>query len=139
MEDKMDYWDGENWLTVEKNNNFERHYYTRKLQHNKKTPREFFFKIDGTIAKEYYLNGDLHRKDGPAVINYYINNNVIVSEIYIQYGNFHRKDGPAFVFYNNDGNIFNKNYFFNGKEYKPEKLPFKLPIDSEEKRLFIEL
>jgi hypothetical protein len=59
--------------------------------------------------KYWYLNGKLHREDGPAVErsdgskSWYLN------------GEFHREDGPAIEY--SDGNKF---WLFNGKEISLE-------------------
>ena len=61
----------------------------------------------GTLR--YYLNGKLHREDGPAVIYpdgricYYLN------------GKYHREDGPAII--RTDGTI---EYYLNDKEITKE-------------------
>ena len=50
----------------------------------------------------------------------------------------HREDGPAEILcFKNDDNILY--YYFNGLQFDPEDLPFELPIDSGEKRLYINL
>ena len=57
----------------------------------------------------YYLNGELHREDGPAIIEeddtliYYLN------------GELHREDGPAFIW--GDGTVF---YYLNGSLHRED-------------------
>ena len=76
------YWDGQNWLDV----------LMKKYQ---------------TV---FFLNFIPHRRDGPAVIEYYDNG-------------FNKKEF----------------YYFNGIEFYPKELPFELPIDSEEKEFMFKL
>ena len=93
--------------------------------------------------EEYYQNGETHREDGPAIIEYdqfgnvtfeaYFQNNMknrrdgpavtkfqdgkIILEIYSQNGKKHREDGPALIEYENS-NIKYEIYFQNGKKHR---------------------
>ncbi len=55
---------------------------------------EYTVKVYGNGYQKWYLNGNLHREDGPAIIwadgtqKWYLN------------GNLHREDGPAFIWAN---------------------------------------
>src|ERR1700691_4077197 len=62
---------------------------------------------DGSI--EYYLNGELHRENGPAII--YPNGSIY----YYLNGKSHREDGPAAIW--NDGTIF---YYLNNNDITEE-------------------
>ena len=104
------YWDGENWLSVYKN--------------------------DNTI--KYFFNNEFHRNDGPADISYYDNGD-IKFEFYLRNGVIHRIDGPAAIFHNSDGFIENEWHVFNGKEFNSKFLPFEMPIDTDEKKLYMNL
>ena len=106
-----DYWDGKNWLILTEDN----------------------------YLIIYYLHGEKHREDGPAEIWYYYDDGSIESEEYYFNDKLHRKDGPAVVIYHMDGSIKDKEYWFNNIKFDPEKLPFEMPIDSEEKKLYLEL
>ena len=61
-------------------------------------------------TKEWYLNGELHREDGPAFEcssgdkQWYLN------------GQLHREDGPAFEYANGE-----KGWYLNGEEYSKEE------------------
>jgi hypothetical protein len=66
---------------------------------------EHSFKIDEDGNKRYYLNGLLHREDGPAVE--YVNR----SKFWYQNGFLHRIDGPAVMFF--DGDTY---WWFHGQE-----------------------
>ena len=79
---------------------------TLKLDYGDKLPENYTGIVEypsGIIC--YYLNGKLHREDGPAVIwptgnvEYYLN------------GKCHREDGPAII--NPSGKIF---YYINDKD-----------------------
>ena len=46
----------------------------------------------------WYLDGKLHREEGPAEIGYYSNHNKMVERWYLN-GKRHREDGPAWIGY----------------------------------------
>ena len=46
----------------------------------------------------HWLNGQLHREDGPAV-TWYCENGSIVYESYLQNYQYHREDGPSRIWY----------------------------------------
>ena len=56
------------------------------------------------FSRYYYLGDILHRKDGPAYIEYEYNysgdNYPITKEIYYNNGKIHRENGPAIIEYN---------------------------------------
>ena len=47
--------------------------------------------IDEFGNHKYYLNGQLHRENGPAL------ENINGDQFYYQYGKLHREDGPAYI------------------------------------------
>ncbi len=53
----------------------------------------------------YYQNGQYHRAEGPAVIEYRTDGSVSC-EIYYQNGELHRAGGPAFIEYRADGSVY---------------------------------
>ena len=67
------------------------------------------YRISDDGNKYWYLNGKLHRTDGPAIEysngdkSWYIN------------GKLHRTDGPAFEWFNSKG------WWLNGEEYSEEE------------------
>jgi hypothetical protein len=62
--------------------------------------------VDRYGNKWWYLNGDFHNEDGPALI--YDNG----SKHWYLHGERHREDGPAIEYY--DGTMF---WYLNGKRY----------------------
>ena len=104
------YWDGENWLNI----------------------------IEDKLSLIYYFDDKVHRNDGPAIIWYFFDG-AIESKQYWYNGKIHRKDGPSVIMY--DVNSFNilQNYYYNGKIFDPGNLSFEMPIDTEEKELYMRL
>ena len=73
---------------------------------------------NGNVSSEsYYINGKLHREDGPALIFYYYEKGNILSEYYYLNGKRHREDGAAYIYYYQDGNIYYEAYYLNGIHY----------------------
>mgnify|MGYP006423789001 CR=1 FL=1 len=132
------YWDGKNWLDIEKNN-FEIKYYLNGELHRSDGPAKIVYNKSNIEAEYYFHNGKLHRENGPARILYNEDEYIIEAEYYIHNGKLHRKDGPAAIFYGIYGFISNHFFFYNGLEFYPEKLPFEMPIDSEEKEFMFNL
>ena len=64
---------------------------------------------DGNGTKHWYLNGERHREDGPAV------ELVDGSKIWFLNGKLHRTDGPAIEYANGT-----KEWYLNGKEVQME-------------------
>ena len=73
---------------------------------------------NGEIEHEKYcLNGNLHREDGPAYINYYENGKVEL-ERYCLNDKLHREDGPAIIKYYESGEVEYEEYWLNGKRHR---------------------
>jgi antitoxin component YwqK of YwqJK toxin-antitoxin module len=70
--------------------------------------------------EEYYMNGEYHRENGPAIIGYYNENGSIQSEKYYMNGKLHREDGPAVISYHINGHITYDKYFINGKYHRED-------------------
>ena len=70
---------------------------------------EYTVKVLENGDKEWYLNGELHREDGPAVE--YSDGD---KEWYLN-GKFHREDGPAF-----EGSNGDKFWCLNGKSHRED-------------------
>lgn len=66
-------------------------------------------KINSFKTKHWYLNGILHREDGPAIEWY------DETKEWCQNGLLHREDGPAIERYNGD-----KEWFLNGKRHRED-------------------
>ena len=139
MVDKMEsYWDGENWLDIIESE-FAIKYYLGHNLHRRDGPAEIIYFNNGiTYLEKYIINGKLHREGSPAAIFYYDNGN-IETELYYNNNKHHRIDGPSVIFYYENGIIKKEIYFFDGIKINLKKLPFDLPIDTEEKRLYINL
>ena len=67
--------------------------------------------------KIFYLNGKLHREDGPAII-YYYDNGQILSEHYFLNGKHHREDGHTIIYYYQNGKIEREFYYLNDKRHR---------------------
>jgi len=95
-------------------------------------PENYTGIVEYPESKVYYLNGEIHREDGPAIIfsnfrlDYYLNGKlhrtdgpaIIFSYGRLDYylnGKLHREDGPAKIY--SDGTL---EYYLNGKYIKKE-------------------
>ena len=88
---------------------------------NGKLHREDGPAIEYASHKSWYLNGNLHREDGPAIEyashkSWYLN------------GNLHREDGPAVE--HSDGT---KSWYLNGKRHSEEQFNKKVKKSCENK------
>ena len=59
---------------------------------------------DGSSVKQWFLNGKMHKEDGPAEIGYYPDGTVSYTSWFID-DEAHREDGPAWIEYNKDGSV----------------------------------
>jgi antitoxin component YwqK of YwqJK toxin-antitoxin module len=85
-----------------------------KVMSKPEVRREYY--VNGNVMYEsHYLDGKMHREDGPAYIFYYPNGNVYSDYHYIK-GKLHREDGPAIVEYYNS----HSEYYINGKNLSKE-------------------
>jgi len=69
---------------------------------------------------EYWIDGKIHRTNGPACIKYYDDNNK-KHEIYVINGKRHRLCGPAYIEYDTNGNILQEEYYINNILYTKEQ------------------
>ena len=76
---------------------------------------EYTVKVHVTGTKEWYLNGDLHREDGPAIEGTYGTKHWYLN------GKRHREDGPAIEYADGD-----KSWYLNGVQYTEEEYYSKL-------------
>jgi hypothetical protein len=68
------------------------------------------------LCEHWFLDGDLHRIDGPARI-WYNDNGLLKREEWFLDGRLHRMDGPAAIYYGVDTR---KDWYINGiKKEKP--------------------
>ena len=80
---------------------------------NKELTKEIQY-IGGKIKNEtYWLDGELHREDGPA--NIWYNDDKISVESYYLNGEHHRDNGFARIWYNKEGTIGESEYWIKGK------------------------
>jgi hypothetical protein len=63
---------------------------------------------------EYFVHGEYHREDGPALIRRYADGSVL--ECYYNHGKLHRDDGPAHILRRADGGIETEQYWHNGHQ-----------------------
>ncbi len=97
-------------------------YYINNNIHRDNGPAIIIYSKYPEIEQEiYYCNGVIHRKNGPAVIEY--SNKKIKNINYIENGQLHRAEGPAHIKYldNQNGNTENQ-YYFRGKRI-PDWVP----------------
>ena len=77
----------------------------------------------GKLCSECYYKDStkqkLHREDGPAKIEYYINGKIEREEYYKE-GVLHREDGPAKIEYWKNGNKSLEVYYIDGKQYRED-------------------
>jgi hypothetical protein len=73
------------------------------------------------LEEHYYLHGQRHRENGPALIRYRGSNGVCFEEFYYRRDRLHRnpKEGPAQIERNYDGTVLTLEcYFVNGRGYR---------------------
>jgi hypothetical protein len=74
---------------------------------------KFIEKWWGYIREGYYGKQFLHRTDGPALQRFC--DGVLELETYVVNNELHKLDGPAIIDYNTDGSIKEEEYFILGK------------------------
>ena len=67
-------------------------------------------------AEEWFLDGQRHREDGPAIIHRIYSSN---EESWYFHGKRHRLDGPAITFYGADGMM--SEWWLDGRIYSKEE------------------
>jgi antitoxin component YwqK of YwqJK toxin-antitoxin module len=73
---------------------------------------------NGNVMREHYcIEGKLHREDGPAQ-RYYYEDGSIKWEAWCVNGQIHRLDGPAFILYREDRSVEKEEYFVNDKFHR---------------------
>ena len=132
------YWDGENYLFKNRDNNLE-FYLLNNKKHRADGPAMISYYDDETIArKSYYQDDETHRKNGPAIIEYHKNGKIFVEKYYLN-GKLHRIDGPSVVWYNLNGSLQLKEYWFNNNKISLDDFYNYFPIDTDEKKLYMKL
>ena len=72
-----------------------------------------YFEGGSINVKRWFVRGQLHRVDGPAIVVYYDNGKVSYQAWY-QHGEIHHDDGPAFVKYDVFGEVAEKTWYNHG-------------------------
>jgi len=84
---------------------------------------------NGLKRSEYwYLNGKLHREDGPAIQYWYYNGQKLSEEWYLN-DKCHRLDGPAIQVWYYNGQKLSESWYLNGVKLSEQEL--KLRTDPE--------
>jgi antitoxin component YwqK of YwqJK toxin-antitoxin module len=86
-----------------------------------------YYESGNVYCESYYINGKIHREDGPAYIWYYDNGDVAYKGYYIK-GELHREDGPAIIRYHENGNVWHEYYYLNGERLNKEELYQRLTV-----------
>ena len=98
----------------------ERSYYLNGQLHREDGPAfECFYKNDKLRERGYYLNGQAHCQDGPAIEYFDANGNLTLSYYYLN-GQLHREDGPAFESLWSNGNPEERGYYLNGQLHRED-------------------
>ena len=114
-------------------------YYQNDEMHSINGPAEiWYYKNDKIKAEFYHQNGLCYRCDGPAIIYYYPSGFISRKDYYYN-NSCHKWNGPAVIFYDKNGNISQEDYYFNGNRIKDEDINFCFPVDSKEKKFYINL
>ena len=86
-----------------------------------KPERKVYYNKNGQVEREsWYLNGRLHREDGPAIIWYHKNGQIEHEHWYFN-SQSHRENGPAIIYYYKSGKIKTTEWYINGKKLTKEE------------------
>jgi antitoxin component YwqK of YwqJK toxin-antitoxin module len=92
-------------------------YYENGVLSKKDGPARIKYFENGNICyEEYFLNGSPYKKDGPTQTQYHENGNIKIEMYSNKYGECHREDGPAYIEYYENGDIERKQFWENGKK-----------------------
>ena len=86
---------------------------------NEPEVKENFYKNGQKKYEKWYLNGKLHREDGPSIQYWYSNGQKRFEDWYLN-GESHREDGPAYQSWYPNGQKEYEVWYLNGKEYSRE-------------------
>lgn len=81
-------------------------------------PTKHISSDDYEVKERWYLNGKIHREDGPAYTSWIEGGQILYKRIWMQNDEYHREDGPAGIYYNDDGNIDSEVWYINGECHK---------------------
>ena len=82
--------------------------------------KKYYHESGKLECEAWYLNGELHRTDGPASINYY-ESGKLEYKAWCLNGDYHRIDGPASISYYKNGEPWYEAWYLNGKELSKEE------------------
>ncbi len=93
-----------------------KYFYVNNQVHREDGPAIICYYENGRLESEHYLlNNKYHRKNNPARIEYYKNEN-IKAEYYCQNNKLHRENGAAEIHYDKNNKIKELFYYLNGKQ-----------------------
>ena len=78
-------------------------------------PKRTYYANGQINYEEYWVNGYLHREDGPAFTHWHDNGQIRREEYWVN-GNLRRDDGPAITIWYENGQIHREEFWLNGKE-----------------------
>ena len=82
-------------------------------------PKREYYSSGKIESEQWYLNGKLHREDGPAYIKYLYSGELWIKEWYLN-DQLHRINGPAIIEYLYSGEVGYEEWHLNGEEIYPE-------------------
>ena len=82
--------------------------------------KEYTVKVYTNGTKYWYLNGELHREDGPAI------ERANGAKLWLLNGKLHREDGPA-----NEGDDGTKEWYLNGKRHREDGPAIEYPYGAK--------
>jgi len=88
--------------------------------------KEYMVKVYDNGDKLWYFNGNLHRKDGPAI------ENATGTKVWFLNGKYHRVDGPAIEYAGG-----NKYWYLNGEPLSEAEFNFKMSKTSCEGKIVV--
>jgi hypothetical protein len=89
-------------------------YYVNGVLHRTDGPAVIIIHNRGNLTEKYYYQGKLHRIDGPATIAIFGTARI---ETYYHNGNVHRDNGPAYIS-TYDGKKYYEIYYRHGKKHR---------------------
>ena len=100
---------------------------------NKPEVKTQYYESGAIRIKHYYLNGEQHNPDGPAVIWYYESGEVEIERYYLN-SKRHRTDGPAIIWYHESGVVREEYYWINDESATKKQvaeIKFNLQFDKD--------
>ena len=79
-----------------------------------------WYEDEQKFIEEYFIKNEYHREDGPAIQEWHENGKVF-RQLYYLHDKMHREDGPAAIYYKKNGKIGNTIYCLNDIRYNREE------------------